>query len=133
MARFFTKKAVVQPEGGALIGVSSVLSFRGAPALTGYGASKAAVDGLVRSLACELAPRKIRVNSIAPGHVETEMNLKVKETLSEEAYEQIIRSHPLGVGDPLDVANLTAFLLSNEARWITGATIPIDGGFSVRS
>jgi len=132
LAKFFTKKSIIHNEGGSMVAASSVAALRGAPALTVYGASKAAVDGAVRSLACELAPKKIRVNSIAPGHVETEMNLKVKETLSEEAYEQIIRSHPLGVGQPFDVANLVAFLLSDEARWITGATIPIDGGFSVR-
>lgn len=132
LAKFFTKKSVVHPEGGSIVAASSVLSLRGAPALTGYGASKAAVDGAVRSLACELASRKIRVNSIAPGHVETKMNLKVKETLSEEAYDQIIKSHPLGIGQPSDVANLVAFLLGDEAKWITGTTIPIDGGFSVR-
>ena len=132
LAKFFTKKSVVHSDGGSIVAASSVLSLRGAPALTGYGASKAAVDGAVRSLACEFASRKIRVNSIAPGHVETEMNLKVKETLSKEAYDQIIKSHPLGIGQPSDVANLAAFLLSDEAKWITGTTIPIDGGFSGR-
>jgi NAD(P)-dependent dehydrogenase (short-subunit alcohol dehydrogenase family) len=132
LTRFLTKKSVINEAGGSIIGISSVLSLRGAPALTGYGSSKAAVDGFIRSLACELAPRKIRVNTIAPGHVETEMNIKVRESLSNEAYDTIIKNHPLGVGDPADVANLIAFLLSDEARWITGATIPIDGGFSIR-
>ncbi|MCD6401334.1 MAG: SDR family oxidoreductase, partial [Anaerolineales bacterium] len=123
---------VIRSYGGSIVVASSVAALRGTPALTGYGASKAAVDGAVRSLACELASRKIRVNSIAPGHVETEMNLKVKETLSKEAYEQIVKSHPLGIGQPFDVANLVAFLLSDEAKWITGTTIPVDGGFSVK-
>lgn len=132
LAKFFSKKSVIRSYGGSIVVASSVAALRGIPALTGYGASKAAVDGAVRSLACELAPRKIRVNSIAPGHVETEMNLKVKETLSKEAYEQIVKSHPLGIGQPFDVANLVAFLLSDEAKWITGTTIPVDGGFSVK-
>lgn len=132
LTRFFTKKSVINETGGSIVGISSVMAMRGAPALTGYGSSKAACDGFIRSLACELAPRRIRVNTIAPGHVETEMNIKVKEILSKEAYDNIIKSHPLGAGEPIDVANLIAFLLSDEARWITGVTIPIDGGFSIR-
>ena len=133
LVRFFSRKNYAQPDGASIVAVSSVLSLRGAAALAGYGASKAAIDGAVRSFACELASKKIRVNSIAPGHVETEMNLAVKQTISEEAYEQIIKSHPLGIGMPEDVANLVAFLISDEARWITGAVIPIDGGFTARS
>lgn len=129
----FTKRSIVSPDGASIIAVSSVLSLRGAPAMSGYGSSKAAVDGSVRSLACELAPKNIRVNSIAPGHVETEMNLKVRQTISEDAYNKIIQSHPLGIGHPSDVANIVAFLISDESRWITGATIPIDGGFLIRS
>jgi NAD(P)-dependent dehydrogenase (short-subunit alcohol dehydrogenase family) len=131
--KFFSKKGIVSPNGGAVVVASSVAALRGAPALTDYSASKAAADAAVRCLACELASRKIRVNSVAPGHIDTEMNLAVKETLSMEAYDRIVNSHPLGVGKPEDVANLTAFLLSDEARWITGATIPIDGGFNARS
>lgn len=133
LVKFLTKKSVVVSDGGSVVVASSVSSLRGAPALTGYGCSKAAVDGAVRSLACELAAKKIRINSVAPGYIETEMNLAVKKTLPEEAYEQIVKSHPLGVGQPSDVANLVGFLLSDEARWITGATIPIDGGFTARS
>jgi len=133
LTKFFSKKNIANPTGGSIVVASSVLSLRGASAMTGYGSSKAAVDGAVRSLSCELAAKRIRVNSVAPGHVETEMNLEVKKTLSEEAYNQIIKSHPLGIGQPADVANLVAFLLSDEARWITGTTIPIDGGFIGRS
>jgi NAD(P)-dependent dehydrogenase (short-subunit alcohol dehydrogenase family) len=80
-----------------------------------------------------LANRKIRVNSIIAGHVETEMNIAVQKTLSEEAFMQIIKSHPLGIGKPDDIANIVAFLMSDEARWITGTSIPVDGGFIGRS
>jgi len=133
LSKYFSQKKNVSSEGGSIVAVSSVAALRGTPALTGYSSSKAAVDGAVRSLSCELAPKKIRINSIAPGHVETNMNLEVKKTLSDGAYEQIIESHPLGIGQPSDVANLAAFLMSDEARWITGTTIPIDGGFTARA
>jgi len=133
LVKHVSKKAFVSGDGASVVVASSVLALRGAKALTGYGSSKAAVDGAVRSLACELAPKNIRINSICPGHVETEMNLEVKKTLSDDAYNQIVKSHPLGIGQPDDVANLAAFLVSDESRWITGATIPIDGGFTARS
>ncbi len=133
LVKYFTKKGVADPEGGSIVVASSVLALRGAPAMTGYGSSKAAVDGAVRSMACELANRKIRVNSIIAGHVETEMNIAVQKTLSEEAFMQIIKSHPLGIGKPDDIANIVAFLMSDEARWITGTSIPVDGGFIGRS
>ncbi len=133
LVKFFTKKKFVNEQGGSIIGISSVMSLRGAPALSGYGCSKAALDGAVRSLACEFAPRKIRINSIAPGFVKTSMNEDVLKTLPQEAIDQIINNHPLGIGTPDDVANLVAFLQSDESTWITGTTIKIDGGFSIRS
>lgn len=130
LLKHFTKKNNVHDEGASIVGISSVASLKGAPALSGYASSKAALDGAVRSLACELAPRKIRVNSIAPGYVETSLS---GEQLPPEAIDRIRNAHPLGAGDPEDVANLVAFLLSNEAKWITGSTITIDGGFSIVS
>ena len=128
----FARKGVAA-DGASAVAFSSVSALRGVTSLAGYGASKAALDAVVRSLACELAARQIRVNSIAPGHVETEMNLKVKDSLSPEAYEKIIEGHPLGLGQPDDIANMVVFLLSDAARWITGTTIPVDGGFTARS
>ena len=133
LVKYFVKRNTVSDTGASIIGVSSVMSFRGAAALSGYGCSKAALDGAIRSLACELASRKIRVNSIAPGYVRTSMNEKVMRTLPQEAIDKIISAHPLGVGEPEDVASLVSFLLSDDARWITGSTITIDGGFSIAS
>ena len=133
LVKYFTKKTNVNEEGASIVGISSVISLRGSPALSGYGCSKAALDGAVRSLACEFAPRKIRINSIAPGYVKTPMNEEAMKTLPQEAIDQIIKNHPLGVGTPEDVANLVIFLLSDESRWITGTTLIIDGGFSIRS
>jgi len=132
LVKYFTKKNNFNENGASIVGISSVISLRGSPALSGYGCSKAALDGAVKSLACEFAPRKIRINSIAPGFVKTPMNEKVMKTLSQEAIEHIIKNHPLGIGQPDDVANLVVFLISDESKWITGTTIIIDGGFSIR-
>lgn len=133
LVKFFTMKSYIAPIGGSIVAVSSVAALRGAAGLVGYSSSKAALDGAVKSLACEFAKRQIRINSIAPGYIETPMNLEAQKTLPAEAYNKIIDNHPLGIGKPDDVAYLVAFLLSDESKWITGATIPIDGGFSIRS
>ncbi len=133
LVKYFTKRNNVNEGGAVIIGISSVMSLKGASALSGYGCSKAALDGAVRSLACELAGRNIRVNSIAPGFIKTPMNEEVMKTIPKEAIDKIIAAHPLGIGKPEDVANLAAFLLSDNAKWITGSTITIDGGFSIAS
>ena len=133
LTKYFSKNKYFNKLGASIIGASSVMSLRGASALSGYSCSKAALDGAVRSLACELATKKIRINSIAPGFVKTPMNDEILKTLSPEAADKILRAHPLGVGTPEDVASLVAFLLSDDARWITGSTISIDGGFSISS
>lgn len=133
LVKQFTRKGIVDSDGASIIAASSVISLKGSPALSIYSSSKAALDGSIRSFASELASKNIRVNSVAPGHVETEMNLTVKNTISKDAYDKIINSHPIGVGMPIDISNLVAFLLSDEARWITGTTIPIDGGFLINS
>ena len=132
LVKQFCKKKIYSQEGASIIVASSVAALKGIKGLSSYGATKAAVDSAVRSIAVELASKKIRINSIAPGHVQTEMNLEVEKTLSVEAFEEIVKCHPLGLGKPDDVANLAAFLLSDRSNWITGTTIPVDGGFSVQ-
>ena len=129
LCKQFSKKSIVSPDGASIVAASSVASFRGIPSLTGYSASKSALNAAIKTLSYELASKKIRVNGVAPGYVETEMNIKIKEKLPLEAYEKIIKDHPLGIGEPKQVSNLVAFLLSDEAKWISGTTIPIDGGF----
>ena len=81
-------------------------------------------------MAVELAPQNIRVNCIMPGVVETEMSAKLFQTIPEHSKQEIIKKHPLGMGKPEDIAHLCMFLLSDASRWITGAAIPIDGGYS---
>ena len=118
--------------GGSVVLLSSVLGLVGSPLETAYSAAKAALGGVVRSAALELAPEAIRVNAIAPGYVATEMLAGLRETLTEEQFARIVERHPLGLGQPEDVAHAAAFLLGAGARWITGTTLVVDGGYTAQ-
>ena len=118
--------------GSSVVLLSSVAAISGESGISVYSATKAAVSGLARSLAVELAPEKIRVNALAPGFVETEMSDRLKNSLTPEQYQAIADKHPLGIGAVQDVANCIAFLLSEAARWITGTTLVADGGYTAQ-
>lgn len=107
--------------------ISSLASIRGEKGNAVYAASKGALNSLAVTLAKELAP-KVRVNSISPGTVETPMT---QNFLESEAGAAHLETYPLGVGHCEDITNLVYFLLSDEARWITGQNIVIDGGRSI--
>lgn len=119
-------------DGGALVFMSSVAGTTGQAGMTAYSAAKAGVDGMVRSLACELAPRAIRVNAIAAGAVETPMHARLTRGSGDAATAEYARSHLLGFGNPDDIANAALFLLSGASRWITGSVMAVDGGYLVR-
>lgn len=108
--------------------ISSNISNRGAKAMSTYGASKSALDGLMRSLAVELAP-KVRVNSVLPGAVITEMTKSIFE--NEEVSNRMSAQYPLGIGLPNDIYEAVNFLLSDHSRWITGQQLTVDGGRSI--
>lgn len=127
LARAAGKKGVLA-DGSPMIFMSSVASVLGRPALSAYCAAKAAVDGLVRALAIEFAPRRIRVNSITAGAIETAMHRDYVASISEEAVRAYENFHLLGFGQPEDVSNAALFLLSDASRWITGSAIAVDGG-----
>jgi hypothetical protein len=115
-------------EGARIINMSSVAGRIGvAGGRSLYGATKAALDSLTRSWALELAPRKILVNAVAPGYIETDMTA---EHFSDAAVrESAVQRTPLGkLGEAAEVADVVAFLCSAEARWITGQTINVSGG-----
>jgi 3-oxoacyl-[acyl-carrier protein] reductase len=117
--------------GGSIINISSVVST-GAPATASvYSATKAAVDAVTRSLAKELGPRKIRVNSINPGMVETEGTTSSGIAGGESDFRKAVEAQtPLGrIGQPQDIAPATAFLASDDSAWITGETLYISGGY----
>lgn len=108
--------------------ISSNISNRGAAAFSAYGSSKAALDGLMRNLAVELAPN-VRVNSVLPGGMITEMT---KEIFADEAKKaEFEKNYPLGIGTPEDIAPAVEFLLSDRSGWMTGQQITIDGGRTI--
>lgn len=98
-----------------------------------YVSSKAAIEAFSKSVALEFAHEGIRSNCIAPALVQTDIYERTKNAYTEEQWENIERQYPLGIGKPKDVANLTVFLLSNLSSWITGTTIPMDGGLLLNS
>lgn len=111
----------------AIVLISSISADMGTPGSAVYGASKAMLDGFVKSAAIELAP-KVRVNSIRPGFVKSKMT---DAFLAVSGVEDLIaKRHPLGIGMVGDIANAAEFLLSEKARWTTGQTFTIDGGLS---
>ena len=117
--------------GGAVVNVSSVCGLRAFPGVLSYCSSKAAVDQMTGCAALELAGRGIRVNAVNPGVVETELHRRSGFDDAKYAgfLEHSKTTHPLGrVGQASEIAELIAFLASARAAWITGATIPIDGG-----
>lgn len=130
-ARAISKNKFISEDGGSFIFISSVMAIAGQSGLVGYCASKGALLSGARAMALELAPMKIRVNTILPGHVMgTRMADKTFKKLPEKAREAIINAHPLGLGAPEDVANACVYLLSEAARWVTGSALTVDGGYS---
>jgi 3-oxoacyl-[acyl-carrier protein] reductase len=117
------------PTGGSIVNISSVVASGRLPNASVYSATKAAVDAVTRSLATELGPRKIRVNSINPGMVETE-GVHAAGMAEGDFRKHLEAQTPLGrIGQPNDIATAAVFLASPEASWITGETLYISGGY----
>jgi 3-oxoacyl-[acyl-carrier protein] reductase len=117
------------PEGGSIINISSVVATAAPPNGSVYSATKAAVDAVTRSLAKELGPRKIRVNAINPGMVETEGTHALG--ITESDLRKMVESQtPLGrIGQPGDIGPAAVFLASEDSAWVTGETLHIAGGY----
>jgi 3-oxoacyl-[acyl-carrier protein] reductase len=116
---------MMKQRGGRIINVSSVVALSGNAGQANYSASKAGIIGLTKSLARELAPRGICVNAVAPGLIATDMT----SAMTEEQREKVLEEIPLSrLGTPDDVAGVVLFLASDEAGYITGAVIGVNGG-----
>ncbi len=123
--------AKIISDGGRIINISSIASFVGFEGLVHYCASKGGINSLIRALALELAPRKITVNAVAPGAINTPGASQPDQ--SEESKKQTIAMIPLQrMGQPEDIANTVVFLASEKASYITGQTIIVDGGWTLR-
>lgn len=128
MTKRYVRERLKHRSSGVIISISSIIGIRGYAGLAAYSASKAGLDGMTRSLARELGPKGFRVNSILPGYMETDMS----KSLSPEQKQQIVRRTPLSrLATVDDVVPLLEFMISGEAKFITGQSIAIDGGITV--
>jgi 3-oxoacyl-[acyl-carrier protein] reductase len=129
---FYTCRAasrgMMKRRGGAIVNISSIVGLRGNWGQTNYSASKAGIIGFTKSLARELGSRGVRANVVAPGYVKT----RLTDELPEEAREAMLGNTPLGrLGDPEDIAGAVRFLCSDEAAFITGEVLLVDGGLGM--
>lgn len=131
---FLTRAAIpllarAKPQG-VILSIASAAGLTGVAGRSVYAATKAGLIGLTQSLALELAGRKIRVNALAPGVVNTELNTQAMAQLDESQRQAIVAAHPLGLGEVVDVAQAAGFLCAPAARWITGQILAVDGGMT---
>lgn len=121
-------RQMVKQRAGSIVSIASVIGLMGNPGQANYAASKAGIIGFTKSLAREVASRGIRVNAIAPGFIASDMTAK----LTEEQRQAILKTLPLPrMGTPEDVAQAVRFLCSEEASYITGVCLRVDGGLAI--
>lgn len=131
LLRVYSKKKYSN-DGSSVVMFSSVMGMLGQSGKTAYCATKTALIGLTKAAALELAKRKIRVNAILPGVVDTPMTRHLFEQLEPAGVQAITEMHPLGLGTVADITPMVSLLLSTQSRWITGQSFVLDGGYSIQ-
>lgn len=124
-------KYMLEKGSGSIINISSMASQYGIPKVIAYTASKSAIDGMTKAMAVELSPKGIRVNSIAPGFIATDMSAKALNN-DPERKQKVMSRTPMGyMGDPADIANAALYLANGESSYVTGVVLRVDGGNSI--
>jgi len=131
LAKGFAQKNCYVP-GGGMVFLASVAALVGQGGRTIYCASKGALAAMTRAMSVEMSKKGIRVNSVSPGQIETEMVKELKNKMLPEKYDAVVKEHLLGLGQPEDVAYAVAYLLARTGKWITGTNLVVDGGFTAK-
>ena len=132
LARDIGARKSIMRDGGAFVMMSSVAAVCGSPGMTIYSASKGAIEGLMRSAAVEWAGRRVRCNVIRAGAFASPMHSRIAARATPDSLDDYARRHPLGFGHAEDIAHMAVYLLSDMGKWITGASITVDGGYSAK-
>lgn len=132
LSKLVTRKKMVPENGSSIVFLSSVMGCVGEAGKTMYSLTKGAILAASRSMAVELASKKVRVNCISPGVVETPMSNSAVYSRNKDARKVVDDLHPLGLGKPEDVAYAAIYLLSDASGWVTGTNLFVDGGYTAR-
>ena len=132
LAQTVCKVGNFSKDGGSIVFFSSAAGQFGETCKSIYGMTKGALYSCAKSLACELARKNIRVNSISPGVIVTPINMNLPHIADPEQRKQTEALHLLGLGNPEDIANACIYLLSDASRWVTGSNLVVDGGYTTR-
>jgi len=124
---------MLEAGGGSIVSISSVGGLNPFRTRTSYNASKFGLIGLTQSLALDYADKNIRVNAVCPGYIRTELTAPLFEKMGKEKFEQLVNAHAMRrLGRPEEISRAVLFLLSEEASFITGVALPVDGGYLLK-
>lgn len=133
LSKEVTRVGNYDKEGGcSIILFASIMGLCGEKCKTMYSATKGALIAAARSMACELAKNKVRVNVVSPGAIETPINAKLPHMADPELRKELEDKHLLGLGECSDIANACIYLLSDAAKWVTGQNFIVDGGYTCK-